>query len=108
MYVRNRFGIFLLMYLAGPIYYCIWASEIQNSRRAEGRALTGGMTVLLLLLTFGFYHIIWQWRTCAWLRRKTGHGRRIITLILSLLFIGWIINPLVIQGQINRYLKRKY
>lgn len=61
------------------------------------------VTILLSIITIGIFSLVWQWNTCASLKKLKCGDCRAIYLLLSLLLIGFIINPFIIQGKINYY-----
>ena len=63
--------------------------------------------MLLLPVTLGISFLVWQWKTVAWLETKTEKDRRVLTLILSIFLVGFLINPLILQNDINKYLSRQ-
>ena len=112
---RNLLVMFLLLILypklpdrpATPIasiYHIYWSSSINKARRLEQPAMRYIFVLLLAPFTLGISYLVWQWKTAAWLGTKTGSDRRVVTLILSLLLVGAIINPLILQSDINKYL----
>ena len=112
---RNLLVMFLLLILYpkrpdGPmvpiagIYHIYWSGSLNKARRAEQPALRYIFILLLTPFTLGIAHLVWQWNTAAWLATKTGKDRKLLTLILSLLLVGAIANPLILQSDINKYL----
>lgn len=99
---RNRIAMFFLMEILRVIYLFYWQCSVQNEvRRATQHGVGGGVTVFLSIITLGIYAIVWQWKTCKSLHKLGCTDRSVICLIFSLLIIGIIVNPLIIQGQIN-------
>ena len=111
MKIRNRFVMFILIYIFDIIYLFYWLCSVQSgidNDKDYKNSINVWVTVLLIIGTLGLYILVWQWLTCNYLKQKGGSDVRLITLILSLLIIGLIINPLIIQGQINKVLKKQY
>ena len=115
---RNLFVMFILLLLcprrqdgvAVPllgIYHIYWHSKLNSERRKEQPALRYLFVMLLVPVTLGISFFVWQWKTVDWLGTKTGADRRVLTLILSILLVGFLINPLVLQSDINKYLSRR-
>ena len=103
MYKRNRIIMFFLIGGLQGAYLFYWLLSVQGDiRREKGSGIGGCLTFLLILFTFGIYLFFWQWNVCSYLKEQNGEDKRVVTLILSLLVFGVIINPLIIQGQINR------
>lgn len=108
MYIRNRFTMFLLIAILGQgglagVYLLYWVGSIQSSLiRKNLSKMPSFFIIVLIIFTLGIYGIIWQRKLCSILKTLNGEDKRICTLILNLLFIGFIISPLIIQGQINR------
>lgn len=113
MKIRNRFVMFLLMYIFEIIYILYWICSVQKGIYMEKACVNQSdvnsmLTLLLIIGTFGLYYFVWQWLTCDYLKREGAEDFRILTLLLSILLIGIIVNPLLIQGQINKVVKEKY
>ena len=100
---RDRFMMFFLM--CSPmkgIYDWYWISSVQNEVcRNERKGLSGFATVLLTIFTMGIYAIVWQFKTSAILRKQGAEEKRIKMAICALFLIGIVVNPLIIQGQLN-------
>ena len=112
---RNLLVMFLLLILypkrpdrpvapIAGIYHIYWSSSINKARRLEEPAMRYIFVLLLAPITLGISYLVWQWKTAAWLSTKTGTDRKVLTLVLSLLLVGAIVNPLILQGDINKYL----
>lgn len=100
---RNLFTMFILLGALEIFYLFYWICDVQNSIRyyTKKSSIGGGLTVFLMIITLGLYGFIWQWNICKELKTISGRDKRIITLILSVLLIGIVINPLIIQSSIN-------
>ena len=99
---RNRFLMFLLM--ATPmygIYSWYWICSVQNEICRNEKRLSGGLTLLLVIFTFGIYAIIWQFKTSGILKKQGAREKRIKMTICALFLIGIVFNPIIIQGQLN-------
>ena len=100
--MRDRLTMFFLLTAFRGFYILYWVASVQNEIvRNERKGLSGGLTVLLILCTFGLYSFIWQWKACGILKKQGASDRRIITLVLGILIVGILINPLIIQGELN-------
>lgn len=103
---RNRFVMFLLMGYFNGLYHLYWQFSIQRDiKRVDTRELGPGLTLFLTIVTCGIYYLVWQWKVCSFLKENGQCDRRVGCLVLSILFIGIIVNPLLIQGDINRLLR---
>lgn len=108
MHIRKRFIMFLLIAILGQsglagMYHLYWVGSIQSSLvKKRLSKMPSFFVIILTIFTLGIYGIIWQWKLCSILKTLNGEDKRICTLILNLLFIGLLISPLIIQGQINR------
>ena len=99
---RNLMGAFQGLYL---IYFMV---SVQNGLKLmQLTKLSGFSVVLLSILTLGIFSLVWQWNVGKSLKNLRAGDCRVICLILSLLIFGILINPLIIQGKINRYNKEK-
>ena len=107
MKIRNRFVMFLLIGYLRTIYILYWQHSVQKSiKKADPSQLSAGLTVLLTVCSCGIYYLIWQWKICTFLKENGEKNSRALCLVLSLLIIGIPFNPLIIQGHINRFLRR--
>lgn len=100
---RNLFAMLILLYVLEIFYLFYWICDVQNGIRyyIKKSNIGGGLTVFLMIITLGLYGFIWQWNTCKHLKSICGKDKRIITLVFSVLLIGIVINPLIIQSSIN-------
>ncbi|MDE6302371.1 MAG: DUF4234 domain-containing protein [Clostridia bacterium] len=101
---RNLFFMFIVFYNIPPIYLLYWIGSIQSDihlQSPQDNKVSGGVAVLLTILTFGLYGFVWQWKVCEHIKRQGGGDLRVITLVLSILIFGVILNPFIIQGSIN-------
>ena len=108
MKIRNRFVMFILFYLFGPFYIFYWIGSVQNGIYYENKfenTIGSFLTVILIIFTFGLYYFVWQWETCSFLKERGAADLSILTFILSLLLVGLLLNPFLIQGQINKIAK---
>lgn len=104
---RNRFIMTYLMALLKGPYDLYWISSVQNEvRRNEKKGMSGFLTSLLVFCTLGLYSIVWQFKTSGILKKQGAKEKRIKMAIFALLIIGIIVNPLIIQGQMN-YLEKR-
>lgn len=100
---RNRFLMFILMRAFSAPYDLYWISSVQNEVcRNEKKGMSGFLTSLLVLCTFGIYSIVWQFRTSGILKRQGAEEKRIKMAICAFFMIGIITNPIIIQGQMNQ------
>ena len=103
---RNRIIMFLLMGAFRGLYNLYWQFSVQQDiQRRNPKELAPGLTLFLTIVTFGIYYLVWQWKTCLFLKNNGQCDRRVSCFVFSILMIGLIINPLLIQGDINRLLK---
>ncbi len=103
--------MFLLTAIFKGFYLLYWIASTQNSLELETKGsfsfktnqnhISGGLTIVLIIFTFGLYYLYWQWNTCKILSKKGAPDNSLITLILSILIIGIILNPFIIQSSIN-------
>lgn len=108
---RSLFEMFLLTAIFKGFYLLYWIASTQNSLELETKGsfsfktnqnhISGGLTIVLIIFTFGLYYLYWQWNTCKILSKKGAPDNSLITLILSILIIGIILNPFIIQSSIN-------
>lgn len=100
---RSLFAMFILMHALMGVYILYWICDVQNGikYRINTARIGGGLTILLMIITLGLYGFIWQWKVCSDLKSIGRQDIRVVTLILSILLIGIVINPLVIQSSIN-------
>ena len=100
---RNLFVMFILMGNLQGLYVLYWMLSVNDDLPSESvRTKSRGMHMLLLFVTLGIYGLIWQWRVCRYLREKRCRDLRVLTLILSFCCgIGILLNPLLIQKEIN-------
>lgn len=111
---RRLLFLFFMIVILGQrggagIYLCYWMASVQNGIKArESEEMNGILWLILSLATLGIGFLIWQWRTCTWLKNRGCRDLRIGTLILSLLLIGLLINPFLIQNQINCLITEEY
>ena len=104
---RNRFVMFFLTHAFGAWYILYWIYSVQNEIQYHERKKENGLsTALLVFVTFGIYAFVWQWKVCSTLKKQGAGDLRVVTLILGILGIGIIINPLLIQGEINGFKNR--
>lgn len=107
MKTRNRFFMFIFMGAFQGIYLIYFMGSVQNGLKTLRMKKMGAViTILLSIITLGLYSFVWQWNTCTSLKKLGCGDCRFTCLILSLLIIGIIINPLIIQGRINYYFKQ--
>lgn len=107
---RDRFIMFFLMSSpARVIFDYYWISSVQNEvRRNERKGLSGALTVLLVICTLGVYSVVWQFRTSGILKKQGAHEKRFMMAIFAVLLIGVFVNPLIIQGQINKLAEQRF
>ncbi len=100
---RSLFVTFILMNTLGIFYMLYWIASIQDGfkYRTKQSTASGVTVVVFIILTLGLYCIIWQWKACRNLKALGANDNRVLTLILSLLLIGIIVNQLIIQSSIN-------
>ena len=104
---RNRFIMLLLFHAFGGWYNLYWIYSVQNEvRKIEGKGKDGFMEAVLCFVTFGVYAFVWQWKVCGILKKQGAKDLRILTLILGICLFGIIINPLIMQGQMNMLANR--
>ncbi len=109
---RLSFLFFIIVFLghngAAGLYLCYWTASVQNGIRSrENGEMRGEIWVILGVLSLGIGFLIWQWRTSAWMKRQGLRDLRIWTSLLSLLLIGLIVNPFLIQNEINKLIARE-
>lgn len=99
---RNLFLMLILMGGLQGLYLLYWIASVQNEiKRCSETKLGGFLTVVSIIVTFGIYYFVWQWKTCKFLRSCGAADNSVATLVLSFLFIGIIVNPLIIQKAVN-------
>lgn len=104
MIKRNLFVMLLLIDCLEIFYLFYWISSVQDELKFDSQnniKLDGAATVILIIVTLGIYYFIWQWKTCKILSTYGTKNQSVLTLILSILIIGMIINPLIIQSSLN-------
>ena len=94
----GMFQVIYLMYFIGSVQ-----NGLKTLRMTNMSAL---ITILLSIITLGLYSLVWQWNTSTSLKKLGCGDCRFVCLILSLLIIGIIINPFIIQGKINYYYEK--
>lgn len=103
---RNRFFMFIFMGAFHGIYLIYFMGSVQSGLKfLHMTKVSAVITILLSIITFGIYSFIWQWNTCTALKKLGTGDCRVICLIFSLLIIGIIVNPFIMQGKINHYEK---
>lgn len=108
MIKRNRFLMFILMGAFEGLYLIYFMVSVQNGLKLmQLTKLSGFSVVLLSIITLGIFSLVWQWNVGKSLKSLGTGDCRVVCLILSLLVFGILINPLIIQGKINRYNKEK-
>lgn len=100
---QNRFFMFVLIGVLGPIYLLWWTATTQEAfRKTEGRGKSGSSVVLLSIFTFGVYAVVWQFKTCKAVKRFGGAELRGLFVFSYLFFfLGVIAVPQLIQREIN-------
>ena len=112
MIERNRFLMLFLMGQLGGWYTLYWMCSVQNETNKQlfllGKNkkgmdnLSGGLVVLYSILSLGIFAIVWQFYMCAKIKKLGGRNIYAPIIIMSILFIGIIANPLIIQGELNK------
>ena len=112
MIERNRFLMLFLMGQLGGWYALYWMCSVQNETNKQlfllGKNkkgmdnLSGGLVVLYSILSLGIFAIVWQFYMCAKIKKLGGRNIYAPIIIMSILFIGIIANPLIIQGELNK------
>ena len=109
---RNRFLMLFLMGQLGGWYTLYWMCSVQNETNKQlfllGKNkkgmdnLSGGLVGLYSILSLGIFAIVWQFYMCAKIKKLGGRNIYAPIIIMSILFIGIIANPLIIQGELNK------
>ena len=108
---RSKMSMLALFHILGVWYGLYWMAKVQeetNNQLAswgiEKKGLdkySGGLIVLFSILTLGIFAIFWQFYFCKKIVRLGGVRQYVPVAILSVLFIGIIFNPLIMQGALN-------
>lgn len=99
--------MFIFMCAFHGIYLIYFMGSVQSGLKTMKMTRIGAFTtILLLIFTIGIYSLIWQWNTCTSLKKLGCGDCRFSCLVFSLLIIGIIINPFILQGKINFYCER--
>ena len=115
---RSKALMFVLFYIFGWLYGLVWMAKVQNETNKElvclekdkkgVDKLSGGRIVLFSILSLGIFAIFWQFYFCKKIVRLGGKARYVIVAVLSVLFIGIIFNPLIMQGELNDIINSNY
>lgn len=99
--------MFIFMAALNGIYLIYFMVSVQNGlKNLKMTKMNTAFTILLSIITLGLYSLVWQWNTCTSLKKLGCGDCRFTCLILSLLIIGIITNPFILQGKINYYCKK--
>ena len=99
---RNIILVLVLSLVTFGIYAVYWNCAFQNELKKETGEGFGWLGHLLMcLVTFGIYSLYWQYAAGKRLAKLGAENYSILYLILSLVGVGGIINPLLMQNQAN-------
>ena len=103
---RNIWVVLLLSVVTFGFYAIYWNCAFQNELKKETGLGFGWLGHLLMsFVTFGIYPLYWQYAAGKRLAKLGAEDRSIIYIVLTLLGVGAVVNPLLMQDQANKLSK---
>ena len=97
---RNRFVMLLFLNMFNAVYMIYWyVSVLKELSFFRGKKFSGALAAVIIICTVFLALFYYDYKICNLLRNK---GLYMAMLVLRLLVIGIIINPLFLQGRVNK------
>jgi len=100
---KRSLGTMILLFLfTFGIYPIYWNIKFQMELKEKTGEGFGGLGhFLMLIFTFGVYAIYWQYAAGKRIAKAGGNDNSILYLVLVLLGVGAVVNPFMMQNEVN-------